>query len=213
MATFAGKFPTLALEISKVASSSQFGILFLAYNPIEMAYWPGMAHLAALEPPLRQLLAWDMTAEESFDFIWCPRPQTRDVPVINPDKGHNGHQVGKKEMARFPPEVIWRDEHGERPEEADEDERGEMTGLEFEDTANAWLGTVRVCHCGENRRTYQNPSDVSIVFSRTFAARSSSKWWKARLKSLMTFLSLTPAESLRSVSAAGAFVASTLCGM
>ena len=39
-------------------------------------------------------------------------------------------------MSRGMPEVVGRYEHGERPEETDENEGGEVPGLEFEDTEN-----------------------------------------------------------------------------
>ena len=101
------------------------------------------------------------------------------------------------------------DNHRKRPQKADGKERAEVTGLQFKDARDETSGSAwrRI------EASYQNPSDVSIVFWSTFEARSSSKWWKARLNNLITFFPWTPDTSFSRVSAVEAFVASTLCGM
>ena len=95
-----------------------------------------MTNLPTLKLPVPQLFSWYMSPQHHFHFIRRPRPQARDVAIVHPDKGDNRHKVSEEQMSRRMPEVVGRYEHGERPEETDENEGGEVPGLEFEDTDN-----------------------------------------------------------------------------
>lgn len=85
-----------------------------------------MANLPTLELPTCKFLTRNATVEESLHFVRRSSPQTRDVTIVDPDKGNNRHEVGEEEMPRRIPEVEGRYQHCKRPKEADEDKRTEV---------------------------------------------------------------------------------------
>ena len=126
-------FQSLYKFYSPFLNEAVYSIRPVTNHPIQIPNRPRMTHLPALKLPTGQFLRWHMTTQQGLDFIGCSRSQTRDIAVIYPDEGDDGDQVGEEEVAGRIPEVVGRDEHGEGPEEADEEEGGEVAGLEFED--------------------------------------------------------------------------------
>lgn len=113
-------------RMSQNEKTQCFSIILIAYNPTQKADGPSMARPPALEFPARELLIWNILVEESLHLFWRSCSEARDIAVIDPNERNNRNEVGEEQMSRRVPEVIGCDEHGKWPQEADEDEGGEM---------------------------------------------------------------------------------------
>lgn len=88
-------------------------------NPPHPPHRPRMHHLPAPKAPPLQFSPPVCPPQQPLHLLRCPRPQTRDIAVVDEAEGDEGDEVGKEELEGPVPEVEGGEEGDERAEEED----------------------------------------------------------------------------------------------
>ena len=100
-----------------------------------------MADCAGFEGPPLQFIARNPFAHQISNFLGSSSTNTRDIAIVDPDEWYNGHNISKEKVPRRVQEVEWRAQHCQRPKQADKEERGQMSRLQFEDASGSLSDT------------------------------------------------------------------------